>query len=139
MSIRPPDRKIVLPGLIEAPPRYPPEGGLVTFRQLRPASSDIQAVLSCSPAPGSSPQPRNSPPPGAAASAPDHAPLHGTGTGRQRAEPFTGPACSNGLPRAAVMASTQPTPPATTTRADPAPMPAAPRTAPHASDPPPPA
>src|SRR6266568_294280 len=102
-SIRLPDRKMVSPGLADAPPRYPPDGGLAIFRQLRPPSSDNQAALTWLPAPGSSPQPRNSQPPGAAASAPDHAPRHGSGTGRQRAEPFTGPDSSKGFPRSSAM------------------------------------
>jgi hypothetical protein len=50
------------------------------------------------PAPGSCPQPRNSQPPGAAASVPGQVPLHGAGTDRQRAKPFTGPASSKGFP-----------------------------------------
>ena len=96
-SIRPPDRKIVPSALMIALPRYPPNGGLATLCHVRPPSRDRYAVLSWLPAPGSLPQPRNSRPP-AAATAPEKAAAHGSGSARQRAEPVTEPASSTGLP-----------------------------------------
>src|SRR5258707_15688198 len=73
-SIRPPDNKIVPPAVIDALPRYPPAGGLATRGQARPWSPETKAGLNCWPAPGSGPQPRNSQPPGGAATAPEPPP-----------------------------------------------------------------